>query len=113
MTVDCTTATTRRINTAVTVTPATAEVHVHRVATSDEMWGVSAGKIHFCYKKHWIKGYVMLSTLMTHSLAHCCNVLVPIVIMAAIIACSTSSTTCTASDDECGGRLGTKVSIVF
>ena len=37
MTADCTTATTRRTNTAVTVTPATAKVVVHGVGTADEI----------------------------------------------------------------------------
>ena len=45
MTADCTTATTRRTNTAVTATPATAEVEVHLVGTSGEMVGVSENKI--------------------------------------------------------------------
>jgi len=45
MTADCIIATTRRTNTAVTATPATAKVGVHGVGTSDEKGGVSDNKI--------------------------------------------------------------------
>ena len=45
MTVDCTTATTKRTTTAVTAAPATAQADVHWVCTLDEMCGVSAQNI--------------------------------------------------------------------